>query len=263
MEETISLGEIFDILKKRIGMILVTTLASILIAGAVTFFIITPKYSASTQMIVQSSTAENPNTNLQNDINGNVLLINTYKDMITGDLVIDTARDQLQAENNYSLTSENLRAMVEVEQSQNSQMFQVIATAEHPQEAAVIANKVSQIFQEKAQEVLAVNKVTITSNAQTPTKPVSPNNKLNLAIGAALGIMLGVGIAFLLELVDKTVKDERFVIETLDLPILGQVTEMNKKELSYSRNAQSPKATHKTPAKAATSAGSRQSRKRV
>ncbi|MGG5317336.1 YveK family protein [Enterococcus sp. AZ072] len=263
MEETISLGEIFDILKKRIGMILVTTLASILIAGAVTFFIITPKYSASTQMIVQSSAAENPNTNLQNDINGNVLLINTYKDMITGDLVIDTARDQLQAENNYNLTSENLRAMVEVEQSQNSQMFQVIATAEHPQEAAVIANKVSQIFQEKAQEVLAVNKVTITSNAQTPTKPVSPNNKLNLAIGAALGIMLGVGIAFLLELVDKTVKDERFVIETLDLPILGQVTEMNKKELSYSRNAQSPKTTHKTPTKAATAAGSRQSRKRV
>ncbi|EOH94895.1 YveK family protein [Enterococcus pallens] len=263
MEETISLGEIFDILKKRIGMILVSTLAGILIAGAVTFFIITPKYSASTQMIVQSSAAENPNTNLQNDINGNVLLINTYKDMITGDLVIDTARDQLQAENNYSLTSEDLRDMIAVEQSQNSQMFQVIATAQHPQEAAVIANKVSQIFQDKAQEVLGVSKVTITSNAQTPTKPVSPNNKLNLVIGAALGIMLGIGIAFLLELLDKTVKDERFVIETLDLPILGQVTEMNKKELSYSRNAQGPQTTHKAPAKAATAAGRRQSRKRV
>lgn len=262
MEETISLGEIFDILKKRIGMILVSTLAGILIAGAVTFFIITPKYSASTQMIVQSSAAENPNTNLQNDINGNVLLINTYKDMITGDLVIDTARDQLQEENSYSLTSENLRDMISVEQSQNSQMFQVIATAQHPQEAAVIANKVSQIFQDKAQEVLGVSKVTITSNAQTPTKPVSPNNKLNLAIGAALGIMLGVGLAFLLELLDKTVKDERFVVETLDLPILGQVTEMNKKELSYSRNAQSPQTTHKAPVKQ-TAASRRQSRKRV
>ncbi|MGM0214825.1 YveK family protein [Enterococcus sp. AZ109] len=249
MEETISLGEIFDILKKRIGMILVTTLAGILIAGIVTFFIITPKYSASTQMIVQSSAVENPNTNLQNDINGNVLLINTYKDMIKGDLVMDTARDQLQAENSYSLTSAQLKDMVEVEQSQNSQMFEVVATADHPQEAAVISNKVSQIFQEKAQEVLGVSKVTITSNAQTPTAPVSPNNKLNLLIGAAIGIMLGVGIAFLLELLDKTVKDERFVVETLDLPILGQVVEMNKKELSSSRTAQSPQVTkHVAPA---------------
>lgn len=262
MEETISLGEIFDILKKRIGMILVSTLAGILIAGAITFFIITPKYSASTQMIVQSSAVENPNTNLQNDINGNVLLINTYKDMITGDLVIDTARDELQAENSYNLSSDTLRSMISVEQSQNSQMFQVVATAEHPQEAAVIANKVSQIFQDKAQEVLGVSKVTITSNAQTPTKPVSPNNKLNLAIGAVLGIMLGVGLTFLLELLDKTVKDERFVVETLDLPILGQVTEMNKKELSYSRNAQGPQTTHKAPTKQA-AAGRRQSRKRV
>ncbi|MBO1305425.1 tyrosine protein kinase [Enterococcus sp. 669A] len=262
MEETISLGEIFDILKKRIGLVLVSLLTGILIAGAVTFFIITPRYSASTQMIAQSTVAENPNTNLQNDINGNVLLINTYKDMITGDLVIDTARDQLQVENNYNLTSEDLRGMIEVEQSQNSQMFQVIATANHPQEAAVIANKVSQIFQDKAQEVLGVSKVTITSNAQTPTKPVSPNNKLNLAIGAALGIMIGIGVAFLLELLDKTVKDERFVAETLNLPILGQVTEMGKKELSYSRNASAPQTTtHKTPAKPA--AGRRQSRKRV
>ncbi len=262
MEETISLGEIVDILKKHIGMILVSTLAGILIAGAITFFIITPKYTASTQMIVQSSAVENQNTNLQNDINGNVLLINTYKDMITGDLVIDAARDQLQAENNYSLTSEELREMVEVEQSQNSQIFQVIATAEHPQEAAVIANKVSQIFQNKAQEVLAINKVTITSNAQTPTKPVSPNNKLNLAIGAVLGILLGAGVTFLIEFLDKTVKDERFIVETLDLPILGQVTEMGKKELRDSRATKSPQAVSPKVSTKQT-VGRRQSRKRV
>ncbi|MGM0214828.1 YveK family protein [Enterococcus sp. AZ109] len=239
MEETISLGEIFGILKKRAGMILATMLAGILIAGMVTFFIITPQYNASTQMIVQSNVGESQTTNLQNDINGNVLLINTYKDMIMGDLVMDTARDQLQAENSYSLTSGQLKDMVTIEQSQNSQMFQVVVTAEHPQEAAVIANKVSQIFQEKAQEVLGVSKVTITSNAQTATNPVFPNNKLNLLIGAAIGIMLGVGIAFLLELLDKTVKDERFVAETLDLPILGQVMEMSKKELTASRSIQS------------------------
>ncbi len=45
--------------------------------------------------------------------------------------------------------------------------------------------------------------------------------------------MLGVGLAFLTELLDKTVKDERFIVEALELPILGQVSEISKK--SYTK----------------------------
>ncbi len=42
------------------------------------------------------------------------------------------------------------------------------------------------------------------------TTPVSPNNKLNLVIGLVLGMMVGVGLAFLFELLDRTVKDEKY-----------------------------------------------------
>ena len=70
-----------------------------------------------------------------------------------------------------------------------------------------------------------------------PSKAVFPNNKLNLLIGAVVGLMLGVGLAFLTELLDKTVKDERFIIEALELPILGQVSEISKKELFENRGA--------------------------
>lgn len=61
--------------------------------------------------------------------------------------------------------------------------------------------------------------------------PVSPNNKLNLAIGLVLGVMIGIGLAFLLELLDRTVKDDKFVSEDLGLTILGTVPQMSQKEL--------------------------------
>lgn len=48
-------------------------------------------------------------------------------------------------------------------------------------------------------------------------------------------MLIGVGLAFLIELVDKTMKDERFIVETLELPVLGQVSEINPKELIRSR----------------------------
>ena len=78
MEETISLEELFQVLKKKALLILMTTIAGIGLAAVVTFFLITPKYDSAAQLIVQNKQAEGANPNIQNDINGNVLLINTY-----------------------------------------------------------------------------------------------------------------------------------------------------------------------------------------
>lgn len=233
MEETISLGELFEILRKRWLLILATTLAGFALAAGVTFFLITPKYSSSAEMIVQSK-AENMNTNLQ-DVNANVLLINTYKDMILGDVVINDVQRELEQNYGQSLTKSELKSVISVNQSQNSQMFQIVATVDNPDHATDIANVTAQVFQSKATDVLNVNKVTITSAAQSNPTPVSPNNMLNVVIGGLLGLMIGVGLAFLLELLDKTVKDERFVTEELGLPILGDVNEMTKKELENGR----------------------------
>ncbi|MFV0560034.1 MAG: YveK family protein [Enterococcus sp.] len=232
MEETISLEEIFGILKKRLMMILVSLLVGIVVAGGVTFFLLTPQYSSSAQMIVQNEQTQTGNANLQADINGNVLLINTYKDMIMGDVVINDVQKRLADEKNYNLSNAELKAMVAVEQSQNSQMFQIQATSDNPDEAAAIANMTATVFKEKASEVLNVSKVTITSDAIVPTSPVSPNNKLNLAIGAVLGLMVGIGLAFVLEFLDKTVKDQKFVSDELGLPLMGVITEFNSKELT-------------------------------
>lgn len=233
MEETISIVELIRILKKKALLIIMTTIAGIGLAAGVTFFMLTPIYDSAAQLIVQNKQAEG--TNLQNDINGNVMLINTYKDMIKGDIVIDAVQKELQKEYQFTYSNSELKAIIEVEQAQNSQMFRIIAKSPEPRKAATIANVTAGIFQKKAEDVLEVSKVTITSKGVVPSKAIFPNNKLNLLIGAVLGMMFGVGLAFLIELLDKTVKDERFIAESLDLPILGQVSEISKKDLFENR----------------------------
>lgn len=229
MEETISLQEIFGILKKRLGLILITTLLGTLIAGFLTFFIITPKYSSEAQLIVTLPQTEQTTVN---DVNANLMMLNTYKDLIKGNAVMSEVQKRAADEVNFKGSVGAVSSMISVTQSQNSQMFSIVATSTNAYEAKDLANITATVFQEQVKEILTVDKISVISDATVNLNPISPNKKLNLVIGFVLGFMVGVGIAFLLEFLDKTVKDSRFVTEELGLMLLGNVPEMTGKELS-------------------------------
>lgn len=229
MEEIISLKEIFKILKKHVTSIIISMFAGLALAGLITFFIITPKYSSQAQLIVTLPQTENANAN---DVNTNLQMINTYKDLITSDLVMNQVKDTLDSEYDLKLSVETIKSSIEVTQSQNSQMFSIKANSTKAIDAEHIANTTSQVFQENAKDTMAIDKISIISKATASMTPVSHNNKLNLAIGLILGLMVGIGLAFLLELLDRTVKDDKFVTENLGFTILGTVPQMSAKELA-------------------------------
>jgi hypothetical protein len=110
-------------------------------------------------------------------------------------------------------------------------MFSIVATSENPNEAATVANVVSAIFKQEAKEYTEADKVSIISEAAPSTNPVSPNKKVNLAIGGILGLIIGVGLALLSQLFNRTVKSVEYVTETLNIPVLGHIPLLNTKEL--------------------------------
>lgn len=231
MEETISLKEIFDLLRKRMSTILISTFIGLALAGGFTFFFITPQYSSRAQLIVSMPQSE---TSSVNDINFTLQMLNTYKDIILqGDAQAEEVQRRLEADNGINMTMGEIKASLQVVQAQNSQMFSIQATADNAMTAELIANTTAEVFQETVKDILTnVEEITIVSRAVASPSPVSPNNKLNLAIGLVLGMMVGVGLAFVFELLDRTVKDPRFVTENLELTILGTVPLMSAKEVN-------------------------------
>jgi uncharacterized protein involved in exopolysaccharide biosynthesis len=65
--------------------------------------------------------------------------------------------------------------------------------------------------------------VSILSPASVPAAPSSPNVPLNLALGAALGLTLGVGAALLREMTDRRIRTVRDVESELGIPLLGEL----------------------------------------
>lgn len=227
MEEEISLVELFEVLKKRLSMIISLSLIGLILASAFTFFIATPKYSATTQLLVNQTTGNTEGIQL-NDINTNVQMINTYRDIIKGPVILEDVIKSLELDSTVSQLSEQ----IEVVTQDNSQVFSLSVTGENPYVASDIANSTASIFKDKVGNIMNVENVTIISESVPNTAPVSPNNLLNIVIGLLLGATLGVGAALLLEFMDKSVKDERFITETLGWSTLGNVSEMTQGELA-------------------------------
>ena len=87
---------------------------------------------------------------------------------------------------------------------------------------------------EAAQQRYLVNKVesgarmtnvNVLSPAVEPNKPAKPKKALNIALGVIVGLMLGLGAVFLLELLDRRVRSSDDLVITLGetAPLLGQL----------------------------------------
>jgi capsular exopolysaccharide synthesis family protein len=70
---------------------------------------------------------------------------------------------------------------------------------------------------------LRTNNVRMMDRARVPAVPYSPKTHLNLAIGFALGLLLGVGLAFLLHFLDNTIKSQEDIERILGTASLGWV----------------------------------------
>lgn len=228
MEETISLQDIFQTLKKRLGMIAGITIAAIVIAAIISFYVITPMYQATTQILVnqQSSQSQQVTTS---EIQTNLQLINTYSEIIKSPAILDIVNAELDLE----LTASQLASKITVSNANNSQILAVSVQDENHAVATDIVNTIATVFQKEITELMNVDNVNILSPAmhsENPS-PVSPNKMLNMAIAAVLGLMIGVGLAFLLEYLDTSIKTEKDVEELLDLPVIGLVSPITEKDL--------------------------------
>ncbi len=67
--------------------------------------------------------------------------------------------------------------------------------------------------------------VEIAQAATVPSSPSSPKVGRNTALGAVLGLLLGLGIAFLLERFDRRIREPKDLEQVYGLPLLGVVPE--------------------------------------
>lgn len=224
MEETISIQDIFKTLKKRWKLIMLLTLSAALISGSISYFLLTPVYESSTQILVNQKKSENQMD--FNQIQSNIDMINTYSVIIKSPAILEKVIDELELDQSVDQLSEKIT----INSQENSQVFSLTVNDSNPTKAVEIANTVSSTFQKEIKDIMNVDNVSILAKAEikeNPT-PVKPNPLINIAIAVVVGLMAGVGLAFLLEYMDNTIRDEKDIETLLDLPLLGSIQKISQ-----------------------------------
>lgn len=227
MEDTIGLKELLETLKKRFLLITLMTMTAVFVSGVVSYFFITPIYQASTQILVNKTQNDQSLYNA-NEVQTNLQLINTYNVIIKSPAILDKAAQEL----NMGLTADQLNKKITVSNETNSQVVTLAVQDPNPLTAATIANTIASVFKQQISQIMKVDNVTILSKATITADqtPVKPKPLLNMAIALVVGLMAGVGIAFLLEYFDNTIKNEQDIERVLGLPILGVTANIDEAE---------------------------------
>lgn len=222
IEESISIEEIVNILLKRWKMILSITLLATLTVGIISFFVIAPKYEASTKVFIGKEKTDSKDQNYNNsDIQMYQQLLKTYAEVIKTNALVEKA---INAED-FDLKAKDVLDDLTVTPAANTQILEIKYISKDRNLSKEVLDSITNEFIKTSTDLIPNGNVKIVEPAELPEKPASPNKKLNIAIAFLLGLMISVGLAFLLEFLDNTFKSKDQLEQILGVPVIGAIPE--------------------------------------
>jgi capsular exopolysaccharide synthesis family protein len=204
----VELRDYLRIFRKRWPIIVVLLLLGGGTATAVAFNA-TPIYAAHTQLFVTTPSGGENTASLQQGNTFTQERVKSYAAIVSSPIVLTPVIKNL----GLPVTPQELGANVSASAPLNTVLVNVTVRNTSAAEAKSIADAVSQSFTEIVAKLetpasggLSPIKVTVVKQADIPRAAVSPNKKLDIALGLLVGLALGIGVAVLRETLDTTIK---------------------------------------------------------
>jgi receptor protein-tyrosine kinase len=189
---------------------------AVLGAGAVTL-LTTPLYQASTTLFVSTKGGESASAS---DIYSGTLSsqqrVLSYTKLLTGETLAQRTIDKLHLD----MSAKELQEKVKAAAPANTVLIDVSVLDPSPVRARDIADGLSDEFVVMVRELETPQdgavpdaRVVVEQHASLPTEPVIPETTRNITLGLALGLLLGIGLAFLRDRLDNTIKNQQVLEE--------------------------------------------------
>ncbi|MFA6809227.1 MAG: Wzz/FepE/Etk N-terminal domain-containing protein [Eubacteriales bacterium] len=223
-EQELDLLQLWEVIKKRWKIIVVFPIIAALLSGIISFFVLDPVYQTSTTLIVGKKVSDDISNQASQLLDYNVLMANkqlakTYGAIAKSRTVEENVIKSLKLE----MTAEQLDKKITVDSVMDTEIIGISVVDKDPNLAADIANAMAKQFTDSVIDIKKVDSVSIIDKAVPIDIPIKPNKSLNILIAFVVGLMAAVGLVFLIEFLDNTIKNEKDVEEILGLPVLGTI----------------------------------------
>lgn len=210
----INLKDLYRVIKKRYR-ILVVFAALATIAGWFYSGInkTVPLYDTSTNIIINAESGYR----------------NTLQVIIKDTTVLAEVIKELGLET----SPEELAASIQVASIDDTQVVKISVVDTDPKRAADIANTTAEVFIKEIPKIMDFDDVRVLSSAKVDPIPINESNQSKIILVSFIfGIIAGIGLIFLIDSLDDSIKSERDIEILLELQVLGSISKMNKKNIN-------------------------------
>ena len=213
----IDLVEIWQVIKKQFGLLVVIVILCAILAGVISKFFIAPKYTSSSTIFLTPSISESGVVDFTSQ-NSNEKLVNNVMALLVQDNILSEVAKQTGME-----SIEELRNQIEVSNDTNTTLVKVEATTLDPKLSKNIVNSTVNVFIDTMQENLNLKNIEIVDKAKLSYEPSGPNVKKNILIGAAAGFVIDALIVVLKVLTNTRLKSKEEAEKYLNLPVFCEL----------------------------------------
>lgn len=217
-EKSISIQELFVLVKRYLVLVLVVGL----IAGLLTYFVcnvvVAPVYEASAKMIVNSR-QEQTGSVTNDQITSAQKLVDTYAIIIRSQPVLEPVIENLGLE----MDVEKLAKKVTVTSVNDTQVMQIAVQSTDREQALQIVEQIVAVCPDIIIEAVEAGSVKTIEPARLRKEPVSPKTNLFTVVAAFLAMVMVLILLILRHLLDNTYKSEMDLRNDLELPVLGVI----------------------------------------
>lgn len=207
----INLRDLFNVMKRRIWIVIVLTLLFTSVASIYSYFNkTTPLYESSARIIIGADPEYR----------------NTLQVIIRDSSVLEKVVETLELVE----SPEVIANRINVGSIDNTQIVSISVVDTDPKRAADIANMTARVFKEEVPNIVEFSDVKHLSDAKVNPSPINySNNNRIIIIGFVFGIIAGVGLIFLLDSLDDTIRSQREVEQIFGIPVIGKVSKIKIK----------------------------------
>lgn len=215
--DDLGLREALTVLKRRLWLIILIPLVLTGLAWLISTRVLTPVYSTSTTLwIVQ----QNANALDYTTLMTNRDLAQTYAEVARSRSVIEQA---LSTQSLGGLSVAWVQARLKVEPISETEMIRLSFSDTDPARAAKLADLIAAAFIGRLGSYVKLSNVAVVDPAYVPTVPVRPRPVIISIIAGTLGLLISLGLAFVLEYTDTTVKTAAQIEAALGLTTLAVI----------------------------------------
>jgi len=209
------LQDFVKIFRKWRLIIIITPILSTIAAGFYYFQIVQPTYTSSAQVLLFHLQKEDVLSGYDLVTSSN--LINDYAVFVRTTPVLEETAERL------GITMGQIRScVVSVAKVPDTRIVTISVSSSDPELAENVVRGLALVSTERAREVLQTENIREIEPASTARR-TGPASLRNTTIGFAAGLVLSIGFALLVEMMNTTVRSPEDVEKTLKIPILAQI----------------------------------------